>query len=43
MEQAAKLAAMVPNPRYYDRHPDARGLLHKTEIIMSTMEFAEIP
>ncbi|MGV8934819.1 MAG: monofunctional biosynthetic peptidoglycan transglycosylase [Gallionellaceae bacterium] len=43
MEQAAKLAAMVPNPRYYDRHQDARGLLHKTEIIMSTMEFAEIP
>lgn len=43
MEQAAKLAAMVPNPRYYDKHPDAKGLLHKTEIIMSTMEFAEIP
>jgi monofunctional biosynthetic peptidoglycan transglycosylase len=43
MEQAAKLAAMVPNPRYYDKHPDARGLLHKTEIIMSTMEYAEIP
>ncbi len=43
MEQAAKLAAMVPNPRYYDTHQDAKGLLHKTEIIMSTMDFAEIP
>ena len=25
-EQAAKLAAMVPNPRYYDTHRGARGL-----------------
>ena len=42
-EQAATLAAMVPNPRYYDNHRDAKGLLRKTEIIMSTMEFSEIP
>jgi monofunctional biosynthetic peptidoglycan transglycosylase len=42
-EQAAKLAAMVPNPRYYDRHRDAPGLLLKTDIILSRMNDAEIP
>jgi len=42
-EQAAKLAAMVPNPRYYDRHREARGLLLKTEIILSRMNDVEIP
>jgi monofunctional biosynthetic peptidoglycan transglycosylase len=42
-EQAAKLAAMVPNPRYYDRHREARGLLLKTEIIMDRMNDVEIP
>ena len=42
-EQAAMLAAMVPNPRYYDTHRDAKGLLRKTAIIMENMEYAEIP
>ncbi|MEO6976669.1 MAG: monofunctional biosynthetic peptidoglycan transglycosylase [Gallionella sp.] len=42
-DQAAKLAAMVPNPRYYDRHRDAPGMLRKTEIILSRMNDAEIP
>ena len=42
-EQAAKLAAMVPNPRYYDRHREARGLLRKTEIILRRMSYADIP
>jgi len=42
-DQAAKLAAMVPNPRYYDRHRDARGLLLKTDIIMARMNDVEIP
>ncbi|MEO7622621.1 MAG: monofunctional biosynthetic peptidoglycan transglycosylase [Gallionella sp.] len=41
--QAATLAAMVPNPRYYDKHRDARGLLRKTDIIMTRMDDAEIP
>jgi monofunctional glycosyltransferase len=36
-EQAAKLAAMVPNPRYYDTHREARGLLRKTSIILGRM------
>ena len=42
-EQAARLAAMVPNPRYYDTHRETRGLLHKTEIILARMDDAEIP
>ncbi len=42
-EQAAKLAAMVPNPRYYDRHREARGLQRKTGIILARMNYAEIP
>ncbi len=43
MQQAAKLAAMVPNPRYYDTHREARGLLRKTDIILARMRGAEIP
>ncbi len=42
-EQAARLAAMVPNPRYYDKHREAKGLLLKTDIILSRMKDAEIP
>lgn len=42
-QQAAKLAAMVPNPRYYDKHREAKGLLRKTEIILSRMDDVEIP
>jgi len=43
VEQAAKLAAMVPNPRFYDRNRQARGLLRKTGIILERMDDAEIP
>lgn len=42
-EQAAKLAAMVPNPRYYDTHRNARGLMKKTSIILARMPAAEVP
>jgi monofunctional biosynthetic peptidoglycan transglycosylase len=42
-EQAARLAAMAPNPRYYEKHPDARGLAHKTTIILARMPAAELP
>jgi monofunctional biosynthetic peptidoglycan transglycosylase len=41
--QAARLAAMAPNPRYYERHPDARGLGRKIPIIMARMPSAELP
>ncbi|MBI5889582.1 MAG: monofunctional biosynthetic peptidoglycan transglycosylase [Nitrosomonadales bacterium] len=42
-EQAAKLAAMVPNPRYYDRNREAPGMLAKTFVILDRMIDAEIP
>ncbi len=42
-EQAARLAAMVPNPRYYDRHREAQGMLAKTIIILDRMPDADIP
>jgi len=42
-EQAARLAAMAPNPRFYERHPDARGLARKTGIILARMPAAELP
>ncbi|HTR58832.1 MAG TPA: monofunctional biosynthetic peptidoglycan transglycosylase [Casimicrobiaceae bacterium] len=41
--QAARLAAMAPNPRYYERHPDARGLNRKIPIILARMPSAELP
>ena len=42
-DQAATLAAMVPNPRYYDKHRQAKGLIRKTGIIEARMNSAEIP
>jgi monofunctional biosynthetic peptidoglycan transglycosylase len=41
--QAARLAAMVPNPRYYDNHLGARRLTDKTTIIQSRMRAAQFP
>jgi len=41
--QAARLAAMAPNPRYYERHPDARGLARKIGIVLARMPSAELP
>ena len=42
-EQAAKLAGMVPNPRFYDRNRNAPGLARKTAVIMARMPSAELP
>lgn len=41
--QAAKLAAMIPNPRYYDTHRNARGLARRTATIAARMRLAELP
>ena len=41
--QASKLAAMVPNPRYYDKNRNARGLLRKTRIIQRQLGRVELP
>ena len=42
-EQAARLAGMVPNPRFYDRNRNAPGLAKKTAIILARMPAAEVP
>ena len=42
-ENAARLAAMVPNPRYYDRVRNTRWLTRKTGIILARMPQAELP
>jgi monofunctional biosynthetic peptidoglycan transglycosylase len=42
-EQAARLAAMAPNPRFYQRNPAAPGLNRKIGIIVARMPGAEIP
>lgn len=42
-EQAARLAGMVPNPRFYDRNRGAPGLGRKAAIILARMPAAEIP
>jgi monofunctional biosynthetic peptidoglycan transglycosylase len=41
--QAAHLAAMVPNPRYYDAHRNAGWLSKKTGILLGRMNSAQIP
>ncbi len=41
--QASKLAAMVPNPRFYDKNRSARGLLRKTRIIQRQLAAVELP
>jgi len=41
--QAARLAAMVPNPRFYDRNRNAPGLARKTGIILARMGAAQLP
>ncbi len=42
-EQAARLAAMAPNPRFYERNPGAPGLNRKVVIIIARMPSAELP
>lgn len=42
-EQSAKLAAMVPRPRFYDRNRNAPWLLKKTQIILERMPRAQLP
>ena len=41
--QAARLAVMLPNPRYYDRHRDTNYLARRTNLIASRMSAAELP
>jgi monofunctional biosynthetic peptidoglycan transglycosylase len=41
--QAAKMAAMIPNPRFYDKNRNNRGLLRKTAIIQRRMNYVYVP
>ncbi|HEY0491697.1 MAG TPA: monofunctional biosynthetic peptidoglycan transglycosylase [Telluria sp.] len=41
--QAARLAVMLPNPRYYDRHRDTRYLGRRTSTILIRMNSADLP
>jgi monofunctional biosynthetic peptidoglycan transglycosylase len=42
-DQAARLAAMMPRPRYYDQHRGSPYLVQYTETIRARMVSAEIP
>ena len=41
--QAAKLAVMLPNPRYYDVHRTTNYLVKRTSLIQRRMASAELP
>jgi monofunctional glycosyltransferase len=42
-EQAARLAAMLPRPRYYDRHRDSPYLSQYAITIRNRMEYVQVP
>ncbi len=41
--QAARLASMIPSPRYFDRHGESERLLEKTDVIEARMTLVAIP
>jgi len=41
--QAARLAAMLPNPRFYDRHRSTSYLNARTNTLLARMRLVEIP
>jgi monofunctional biosynthetic peptidoglycan transglycosylase len=42
-EQSARLAAMVPNPRFYDRNRNTAYLARRAQTILARMPAAELP
>jgi monofunctional biosynthetic peptidoglycan transglycosylase len=42
-EAAARLAAIVPNPRFYDRNRGTPWIAKKTQMILARMPAAEVP
>lgn len=42
-QQAARLAVMLPNPRFYDKHPQSRYLEKRSAIILKRMMHADVP
>ncbi|MRW92751.1 monofunctional biosynthetic peptidoglycan transglycosylase [Duganella sp. FT80W] len=41
--QAARLAVMLPNPRYFDKHRDSNYLARRTGVILRRMGSADLP
>ena len=41
--QAARLAVMLPNPRYFDKHRSSSYLARRTNLIVNRMSSAELP
>jgi len=41
--QSARLAVMLPNPRYYDRNRSSNYLARRTNLIVNRMSAAELP
>jgi len=42
-EQAARLAAMIPSPRFFDRHPGSHTLARRAATVLARMPAAAIP
>ena len=42
-QQAARLAAMIPNPRYYDRHRHTPYLQYRGTVILARLPNADVP
>ena len=42
-QEAARLAVMLPNPRYFGRHLDSNYLNRRTALIMQRMNSADLP
>ena len=42
-QQAARLAVMIPNPRFYDKHKKTKYLTKRTAVIQRRMSASEIP
>jgi monofunctional biosynthetic peptidoglycan transglycosylase len=42
-DQAARLAAMVPNPRWYENHRSSRGYQRRVAVIKRYMGHAQVP
>lgn len=42
-KQSARLAAMIPNPRFYDQNRNTTQLLKKSDIILKRMGSSRIP
>jgi monofunctional biosynthetic peptidoglycan transglycosylase len=42
-QQAARLAAMLPRPSYYEDHPGSRALARRTALILRYMNYSRVP